>query len=189
MFGVEARGIFSLQRPRTPRWACLGVRRDEIVKTRITCPYGARYSCLLHENVREHQKRAQLGRVFVVHRKGKGVKGSVGGEGAEHVKHADTGVFYVFGEGVLGWGTGYPRTRQTRPYGRVCRVRGEVEGIGGGRVRKREKHEKCAYMGTFLWVFRVSGESGSGWALARGYGRELRGRRTRKTRHTACFPC
>src|SRR6266567_3933815 len=81
MFGVEARGIFSLQRPRTPRWACLGVRRDEIVKTRITCPYGARYSCLLHENVREHQKRAQLGRVFVVHRKGKGVKGSVGGEG------------------------------------------------------------------------------------------------------------
>src|SRR5438270_12428880 len=102
MFGVEARGIFSLQRPRTPRWACLGVRRDEIVKTRITCLYGARYSCLLHENVREHKKRAQLVRVFVVHRKGKGVKGTVGGEGAEHVTNADTGVSSESGKGAIG---------------------------------------------------------------------------------------
>ena len=46
--------------------------------------------------------------------------------------------------GVLGWGTGYP------PYGCVCRVRGEVEGIGGGWVRKCEKHKKCAHMGAFL---------------------------------------
>src|SRR6266567_8791647 len=61
MFGVEARGIFSLQRPRTPRWACLGVRRDEIVKTRITCPYGARYLCLLHENVREGEGSKRVG--------------------------------------------------------------------------------------------------------------------------------
>jgi len=60
--------------------------------------------------------------------------------------------------GVLGWETGY------------------LEGIGGGWVRERKKHEKCAHMGTFLCVFCVSGESGSGWASARGHGRELRGR-------------
>ena len=58
-------------------------------------------------------------------------------DGAEHIEHAQTGVFDVFevgrrvGEGV-GWGWGVSgwvegrRTRKTRPDGHVRRVRGDT---------------------------------------------------------------
>src|SRR6266571_2922457 len=83
----------------------------------------------------------------------------------EHDKHVHMDVFVVF-EGKLRGSEGSTNTENT-PYG-VFSVLVVFEGIGGGQVRKREKHKKCAHMGAFLRVFRVSGESGSGWASARG---------------------
>src|SRR5205807_8720320 len=74
------------------------------------------------------------------------------------------GVRVGFGSRLRTGTEGSTNTENT-PYG-VFSVLVVFEGIGGGRVRKREKHQKCAHMGAFLRAVRVSGESGAGWAAA-----------------------
>src|SRR6266571_789593 len=80
--------------------------------------------------------------------------------------------FWGIGVGVgfgsrLRTGTEGSTNTENTPYG-VFSVLVVFEGIGGGRVRNGKNQKNGAHMGRFLRVFRVSGESGSGWASARG---------------------